>query len=78
MTSLEDSEIRRGEELLSPAGSPSPITGALEVGREKNWDIVPVLDMLALSGPIVADAAAKDGVDGVFWLILSFRATSST
>lgn len=84
-TGLGDFRIRRGEEMLDPAGGASAIVGLLEVGREKGWEVVPVLDARALPGPTVADAVvdlfwaefravadaqeAAGGVDGVFLVL---------
>ena len=81
-TGLEDFEIRRGEEILR--NDVFPIAGVLEVGREKDWEILPVVDMRAMSGATVADAEvdlfwaefravadseATNGVDGVFVIL---------
>jgi len=78
-TGLEDFEIRRGEEILR--NDAFPTTGVSEVGREKGWEILPVVDMSAMPGATVADAVvdlfwaefravadseAMDGIDGVF------------
>lgn len=53
-TGLEDFEVRRGEEILQ--NDASPIAGVSEVGREKGWEILPVVDMSAMPGATVADA----------------------
>jgi microcystin degradation protein MlrC len=81
-TGLEDFEIRRGEEILRDDASPA--AGVLEVAREKGWEILPVVDMSAMSGATVADAVvdlfwaefravadseATDGIDGVFLVL---------
>jgi microcystin degradation protein MlrC len=81
-TGLGDFEIRRGEEILR--NDASPIAGVLEVGRENDWEILPIVDVSAMSGAIVADAVvdlfwaefravadseATDGVDGVFLIL---------
>ena len=81
-TGLEDFEVRRGEEIL--LNNASPIAGVSEVGREKDWEILPVVDMWAMPGATVADAVvdlfwaefravadseAMNGVDGVFVIL---------
>ena len=83
-TVLKDFQLRRGADLLAPAGGTSPIAGMMEIGGKSNWEVVPVLDMQALPGPTVADAvvdlfwaefrAVADaqeaaGVDGVFLVL---------
>ena len=81
-TGLEDFEVRRGEEIL--LNNAAPIAGVSEVGREKDWEILPVVDMWAMPGATVADAVvdlfwaefqavadseAMNGVDGVFVIL---------
>lgn len=61
-TTLEDFEVQRGEALLSCVGDVSPLAGAVETGIECQWEIVPVIDMRAVPGPIVDDRAVE-----VFW-----------
>jgi microcystin degradation protein MlrC len=70
-TGLADFQIRRGEEMLDPASGPSAIAGVLEISREKNWEVVPVLDARALPGPTVADTVVD-----LFWA--EFRAVAET
>lgn len=80
-TTLEDFEIKRGEEILAEADGVSPLAGALEIAREKGWEVLPVVYLCAMPGATVADAAvelfwaefravadaaANDGLDGVF------------
>ena len=81
-TDLEDFQVRRGEEIL--LNNAAPIAGVSEVGREKDWEILPVVDMWAMPGATVADAVvdyfwaefqavadseAMNGVDGVFVIL---------
>ncbi len=83
-TTLENFEVRRGEEMLRTQYDASPTAGVLEVAREKGWKILPVVDMRAASGPTVADAVvdlfwaefkavadreAGEGVDGIFLIL---------
>jgi microcystin degradation protein MlrC len=56
-TTLEEFEIRRGNELLSAAGDASPLGGVIEAATEAQWNIVPTVDMRAMPGPIVEDRA---------------------
>lgn len=56
-TTLEEFEIRRGEDLLSAAGDASPLAGFIEAAGEAQWNIVPTVDMRAMPGPIVEDRA---------------------
>lgn len=48
--------------MITPAGGDPRVAGVLRVGRERNWEAVPVLDMRALPGPTVADAVVD-----LFW-----------
>lgn len=83
-TTLEEFEIRRGEDMLGENGSASPVSGVLEVARESDWELLPALDVRAMSGATVADSvvelfwadflavadeAAVEGIDGVFLLL---------
>jgi microcystin degradation protein MlrC len=80
-TTLEDFEIKRGDEILAEADGASPFAGALEIAQEKDWEVLPVVYLRAMPGArvadaavelfwaefrAVADAAASDGLDGVF------------
>lgn len=80
-TTLEDFEVRRGEEVLRAEDGIAPVSGVLGIAREEDWEIVPVVDLRAIPGPTVADAVVdlfwaefravvdaemKDGLDGVF------------
>lgn len=82
-TTLDEFEIRRGEEILRGNGSASPVSGVLEVARENDWELLPALDVRAMSGATVADSvvelfwseflavadeAAVEGIDGIFLL----------
>lgn len=81
-TGLGDFEVRRGGEILQNARL--QVRGVLEVARGRGWEILPVVDMGAVPGPTVADsvvdlfwaefeavadAAADEGVDGVFLVL---------
>jgi microcystin degradation protein MlrC len=83
-TSLEDFEVKRGEEMLQEEAGASPVAGVLEVSREKGWEVLPAVDLRAIPGAVVADAvvdlfwaefrAVADaetarGVDGVFLVL---------
>ena len=52
-TLLRDFEIRRGAELMARRGDASTIDGFLEVAEDERWNLVPVVEYLALpSGTI--------------------------
>ena len=58
-TRLADFEIRRGDELLAVEGDGSPLSAALEVGRECGWEIVPSIDMRATPSATVEHAVLE-------------------
>lgn len=83
-TSLEDFEIRRGEEVMRAWGEGGPTTGMLEVALGNGWEVLPTLDVSAAPGATVADPvidlfwaefrAVADreeerGVDGIFLVL---------
>lgn len=70
-TSLEDFELKRGEEIFGEEITASATGGVLGVAREKNWDVLTVLDMCAMPGATVADAVVE-----LFWA--EFRAVADT
>lgn len=78
-TLLGDFETRRGERLL--LNDAPRVLGVMDIVRERGWEILPVLDMSALSGATVDDAVldffwdefravaeveVPNGIDGVF------------
>ncbi len=82
-TSLEDFDIKRGEEILQ-AGEASPIAGVLEVATCHDWELLPVVNLRAMPGPTVADAVVElfwaelravadsevaEGIDGTFLVL---------
>lgn len=81
VTRLADFRVLRGEEMRRAEGDASTLAGALEVARERDWEVLPVVSMGATPGGIVADevieafwaafqeAAEREaprGVDGLF------------
>ncbi len=83
-TTLEDFETKCGAEILWAEGSDSPPAGVLEVAGERNWEVLPVVDLRAMPGATVADAVvdlfwaefravadseAAHGVDGIFLVL---------
>lgn len=83
-TTLKDFKVRRGDEILQAEGGDSPLVGVLEVARDRNWEVLPTVDLSAMSGATVADVVvdffwaefravadteATNGVDGVFLLL---------
>jgi microcystin degradation protein MlrC len=61
-STLEHFTVRAGEEILQADADGSPLAGALEVARERGWRILPVLDMRAAAGRLVADEVVE-----AFW-----------
>jgi microcystin degradation protein MlrC len=62
-TVLSDFKVRRGEEMLAAEGDASPLDGMLEVGREAQWDLIPVIDMRAAPTGTIADEVIEH-----FWI----------
>jgi microcystin degradation protein MlrC len=56
-TTLEEFEIRSGEDLISAAGDASPLAGVVEAAAEAQWNTIPTVDMRARPGPVVEDRA---------------------
>src|SRR5260221_1387090 len=54
-TRLSDFAERSGAELWSAEHDGSPLAGVLDVARASAWEVVPVIDLRATPGPIVAD-----------------------
>jgi microcystin degradation protein MlrC len=84
VTSLDDFQIRRGNELLAAAGDGSPLAGVLEAADAFDWAVLPVADYRATPGPTVDDAvverfwqdflavaepALARGIDGIFLVL---------
>ncbi|HEY3965884.1 MAG TPA: M81 family metallopeptidase [Planctomycetaceae bacterium] len=65
-TTLENFELRRGDELWSAENDGSPLSGVLAVARSQGWDVIPVIDLRATPGPIVSDEVVD-----LFWADLS-------
>jgi microcystin degradation protein MlrC len=83
-TTLVDFEIRRGDEILRAEGGAFPLTGVLGVARDRNWEVLPVVDLRAMPGArvtdavvdlfwaefrAIADAEAAHDIDGVFLVL---------
>lgn len=58
-TDLADFVVKSGEELADSAGDLSPLGGVLAFARSAGWNVVPVLDMRAMPGPLVSDGAVQ-------------------
>ncbi|MBZ5665132.1 MAG: M81 family metallopeptidase [Acidobacteriia bacterium] len=54
-TQLSEFAILRGKELLGAAGDSSPLAGVIEQASDLHWDVLPVIDMRAMPGPVVDD-----------------------
>lgn len=83
-TKLVDFKVRRGKEILSAIDEDTPLAGALKAGMDYGWEIIPVMDLRANSGPIVEDKVVElfcqkfeeitceqltKGVDGIFLIL---------
>lgn len=83
-TSLEDFEIRRGQQMLRSEVKDLPLAGLIDAARQNGWELLPVVDMRAASGATVADAVvdlfwaefravadreAEGGIDGIFLVV---------
>lgn len=55
-TLVADFEFRLGNEMLACSGDASPLGGALELAREKNWQLEPLLDARAVPSGMVGYA----------------------
>ena len=55
-TLLADFEFRLGDEMLACRGDASPLGGALDFARGKNWQVEPLLDARAVPSGMVEDA----------------------
>lgn len=58
-TSLSDFQQRSESELFEATGDGSPLSGVLAVADEKNWSVLPVIDLRATPGGIVEDAVLE-------------------
>jgi microcystin degradation protein MlrC len=65
-TTLDDFQVRRGEEILAAAGDGSPLAGVLEVAEARNWAVVPAVDYRATPSALVDDRVFDE-----FWRELS-------
>lgn len=89
LTTLEDFQIRRGDEMLASKGDASPLGGVLELADEFGWQIIPAADYRAQPSATVADdvieqfwhdiapAAAKADYDAIY-LVLHGAMASQT
>jgi microcystin degradation protein MlrC len=60
ITRLADFQCRRRAELLDAAGDGSPLAGILEIAAERNWQLLPAIDLRASPGPILADEVVEE------------------
>lgn len=54
-TPLSAFQCRRGDSILDAAGDGSPLAGILEIARERNWQLLPAIDLRATPGPTLSD-----------------------
>ena len=59
LMTLADFERRVGDEMLATAGDGSPLAAMVEVGRERGWEFIPVIDLRATPGAMVADEVVE-------------------
>jgi microcystin degradation protein MlrC len=62
-TALDDFRVRLGEELWEAEGDASTLAGTIQVARESDWEVLPVIDFNATPGPTVADKVLEE-----FWV----------
>jgi len=92
-TTLADFHIRRGAEIWEAEGDASVLSGALEVARERGWEVLPVMKLDATPSATVAEevldvfwqafreAAVREmarGVDGVYLVMHGAMVCRST
>lgn len=63
-TPLDAFEVACGEEIRESEGDASPLSGILEVAREKDWELIPAADLRAVPG-----ATVEDQVVEFFWSV---------
>lgn len=59
LTRLQDFTILHEAEIRATAGDVSGLAGVLEVAADCGWDILPVMHMSAMPGPMVADEVVE-------------------
>lgn len=62
-TGIDQFTTSQGEELLAAMGDSSPMGGALEFGRDHDWEIIPSVDYRAVPGGTVEDVVIEDWWD---------------
>jgi microcystin degradation protein MlrC len=72
-TTLKDFRVRRGEELWEAEGDGSTLAGALRIARERDWEVIPIIDLSATPGPTVADEVVE-----TFWAAFQETARRET
>lgn len=65
VTTLEQFQVRRGEELLAARGDGSPLAGVIEVADDCGWEVLPAIDMRATPSATVADDVVETFWGGV-------------
>jgi microcystin degradation protein MlrC len=65
LTALEHFSVRVGNDILRADGDGSPLAGALSVARERNWKVLPVIEMRAAASGTVADEVIERFWDAV-------------
>jgi microcystin degradation protein MlrC/predicted transcriptional regulator len=63
VTSVDDCRIRAGDFMLEDDGS--PMSAAIDSGRQAGWLVMPAMDIRAMPGPIVEDRVVERFWDSV-------------
>jgi len=92
ITTVEQFQVRRGDELLACEGDGSPLGGALVTARRFGWDVIPTIDYRAQPSGIVADEvldsfcselrlhverAMREGLDAIYLVLHGAMVTTS-
>jgi microcystin degradation protein MlrC len=64
-TLASDFAVRSGQELFGARDDGSPLSGALQVADESDWEVTPVIDMRATPGGTVEDVVFEQFSDAV-------------
>lgn len=84
ISTLPNFRVRRGDEVFQAASDASNLDGALEIARERKWELLPVIDLVGGAGPLVSDAVIDEfwravdaaltrelprGIDGIYLIL---------
>ncbi len=71
-TALSDFRMLRGDELWGALGDRSTLAGGLEIAKQRRWDVIPVIDMVAGAGGNATDESVE-----YFWRAFDDAARSA-